>query len=42
MLGVFDLFSKRQKEQRGEVPDVYIYVHISEYPDTVVVSVRTV
>lgn len=30
MLGVFDLFSKRQKEMRGEVPDVYIYDDIPQ------------
>lgn len=30
MLGVFDLFSKRQKEQRGEVPDVYVYDDIPQ------------
>lgn len=30
MLGVFDLFSKRQKEQRGEIPDVYIYDDIPQ------------
>lgn len=30
MLGVFDLFSKRQKELRGEVPDVYIYDDIPQ------------
>ena len=24
-MGVFDLFSKRQKRARGEVPDVYVY-----------------
>ncbi len=25
MAPIFDLFSKRQRRQRGEVPDVYIY-----------------
>jgi hypothetical protein len=25
MIGVFDLFSKRQKALRGELPDVYVY-----------------
>lgn len=30
MLGVFDLFSKRQKELRGEIPDVYIYDDIPQ------------
>lgn len=24
-MGIFDLFSKRQKRARGEVPDVYVY-----------------
>ena len=30
MIGVFNLFSKRQKEQRGEIPDVYIYDDIPQ------------
>ncbi|MDC0933381.1 hypothetical protein OAR97_05980 [Arcobacteraceae bacterium] len=30
MLGVFDLFSKRRKKQRGEIPDVYIYDDIPQ------------
>ncbi len=29
-MGVFDLFSKRQRKLRGEVPDVYIYDEISQ------------
>lgn len=24
-MGMFDLFSKRQKRLRGEVPDVFVY-----------------
>jgi hypothetical protein len=27
-MGIHDLFSKRQKRQRGEVPDVYVYDQI--------------
>ena len=27
-MAIYDLFSKRQKEQRGEVPDVYVYNEI--------------
>jgi len=30
MIGVFDLFSKRQSALRGEVPDVYIYDEIPQ------------
>ncbi len=29
-MGVFDLFSKRQKKLRGEVPDIYIYDDIPQ------------
>ncbi len=29
-MGVFDLFSKRQKRARGEVPDVYVYNQIPD------------
>ena len=29
-VGVFDIFSKRQKKLRGEVPDVYTYDSIPE------------
>jgi hypothetical protein len=29
-MGIFDLFSKRQKRLRGEVPDVYTYDDIPE------------
>ena len=29
-MGIFDLFSKRQKQLRGEVPDVYTYNEIPE------------
>jgi hypothetical protein len=28
-VGVFDIFSKRQKRQRGEFPDVYQYTELS-------------
>jgi hypothetical protein len=27
-VGVLDLFSKRQRQQRGEVPDVYTYAEL--------------
>ena len=30
MIGVFDLFSKRQSALRGEVPDVYVYDDIPQ------------
>ena len=29
-MGIFDLFSKRQKRLRGEAPDVYTYDEIPE------------
>jgi hypothetical protein len=29
-LAIFDLFSKRQKKLRGEVPDVYVYIEIPQ------------
>jgi hypothetical protein len=29
-MGIFDLFSKRQRKQRGEVPDVYTYEKIPQ------------
>ncbi len=29
-MGVFDIFSKRQKKLRGEMPDVYSYNTISQ------------
>jgi hypothetical protein len=29
-MGIFDLYSKRQKQLRGEVPDVYTYDNISQ------------
>ena len=29
-MGIFDLFSKRQKRLRGEVPDVYTYDSIPQ------------
>ncbi|WP_342350077.1 hypothetical protein, partial [uncultured Nitrospira sp.] len=27
-MGIFELFSKRQKKIRGEIPDVYVYEEI--------------
>ncbi|WP_395642394.1 STM4504/CBY_0614 family protein [Rudaea sp.] len=29
-MGIFDLFSKRQRRARGEVPDVYVYDHLPD------------
>jgi hypothetical protein len=29
-MGIFDLFSKRQKKLRGEMPDVYTYDNIPQ------------
>lgn len=29
-MGIFDLFSKRKKRERGEIPDIYVYDEISD------------
>lgn len=38
-MAIFDLFSKRQKKQRGDVPDVYVYDNLTQELRTQIIHI---